>query len=284
MGRGAVGLCCVLLGCASTATSEPSPERVAAVEAPPKTVAEPQPAEDEATVAEADAVASVDEAGPEVAPPTKAQARVASRAKVEGKLAILAPIVSLPKGRAAVLWKRRAGSNIEAVLVLLEHHADEGWSVAASTVAQTVDGSWSDDPKVAATLRADDYDDDGKVELLLRVRYPEMCPGGGPATSTSLTLFRAETLEPGLRTGLRFMLDAYPQEEIRGRVSHVDVDGDGHRDVEIRFDTRELELRDGEEILGPRRSKTNTWIYEPTSDAWTLREDQAALSGDCTSE
>lgn len=264
----------LLVGCSSaTAPSSPQPQ------SQPESVVEP-PAAVEPQVEEAPPTPS-EAVAPTGAVPTKAEARRASRGLGKG-LAILAPILPLPGDRAAVLWQRKTEREVSAELVLLEQGRD-GWAVGHSAVVQTVE-IWDEPPTLAASMFAEDYDDDGEQELLVRVRYPQMCPGGGPATSTSLNVYRAQTLDRVLSAGLRFMLDAYPEEEIRGKVSHTDVDGDGHRDISIEFVWRDLIGEGDDAALSKPTSSTEVWLYEADTDVWTLRGDKPALSGECSSE
>lgn len=232
---------------------EPSPE----VEPAEEVAAEPQPTE-----AEAEPKATPSSAGP-----SKKEATVATRSMLKGKLARLAPILTLPDGRAAVLWRHTAGEYAcEASVQLVLLKQDEGeWS--AEGVKEVVDSStpWIDEdepPPFAVTARTDDYDDDGEPEILVRVRYALMCPGGGPNTVTSLHIYDTTPgLDTALSTELHHLMDAYPEEETRATVKHEDLDGDGHRDVKIEYVSKPE---------GKVERATNTWLYTPARDAWTL--------------
>ena len=227
----------------------PKQEDAPVVEEPEAT---PEPATDE------------DPTGPA---PSKREALTATRSVLKGKLARLAPIMTLSDGRAAVVWRHTAGEYAcEASVQLVLLKQDEGgWIVEG--VKEVVESStpWIDEdqpPPFAVTARTDDYDDDGAPEILVRVRFPLMCPGGGPNTVTSLDIYDATpALETALSTELHHLMDAYPEEETRATVKHEDLDGDGHRDVKIEY----VSKPDGKTVR-----ETNTWLYAPTRDAWTL--------------
>lgn len=203
----------------------------------------------------------------ETGAPTKKEVTAATRSVLKGKLARLAPIMSLPDGRAAVVWRHTAGEYINEAtveLVVLKRGAD-GWTVEG--VKQVVDGStpWLDEdepPPLAVTARAQDYDDDGETEILVRVRYALMCPGGGPNTVTSLDIYDiTPSLQVAMSTELHHLMDAYPEAETRASVKHEDLDGDGHRDVKVEY----VSKPDGKTVRA-----TNKWIYAPSDDAWAL--------------
>lgn len=201
-------------------------------------------------------------------PPTKKQALTASRAVLSGKLAQLAPIVPLLDGRAAVLWRQTKGQDAWEVDVELVVLAFDGtaWIAEASRGMKSVSTPWlgeDEAPPLAVTMKSQDYDDDGEPEVLIRIRYPEMCPGGGPNTITSLhVLDVTPKITAALSTQLHHLMDAYPEEGTKAKTEHVDLDGDGHRDVKITYETQ------GEKAL------VNRWLYQPESDAWTLRKPQ----------
>ncbi|MCR9160654.1 MAG: hypothetical protein ACE37F_20925 [Nannocystaceae bacterium] len=205
---------------------------------------------------------------PSISPPTKKQALVASRAVLSGKLAQLAPIVSLSDGRAAVLWRHTKASEAWDVDVELVMLAFDGttWIAQASRGVTSASTPWLDEdqpPPLAATMKSDDYDDDGEPEVLIRIRYPEMCPGGGPNTITSLDVFDVTPrITAALSTQIHHLMDAYPEEGTKATTEHIDLNGDGHRDVKITYETK------GEKPL------VNRWLYQPESDTWTLRNPQ----------
>ena len=249
-----------LLGCSSASVPESEP-------APPSQApsASPEPAAAVAAPGSpATKAAPIDEV-PHVDPPTKAQARVASRAVVKGALAQLAPIVSLSDGRAAILWRVTTDpskAEASAVLVVIRF-ADGAWVAEDAAVVLEASTPWTEDvPSLAATVRSEDYDDDGEPEVLVRIRYPMMCPGGGPNTITSLTIFAVSApVRAVLSTELHHKMDAYEHEGTKATVSHRDTNGDGHRDVEIVYTTK---------FDGKRDTQTNVWVYRPDDDAWTL--------------
>lgn len=269
MSRGFVAFL-VVAACAPPA-APPAPASEEAAPAPVEAAPEPKPEEDAVVEPPAKAVEAEPEPTPSAARPSKKEATVATRSVLKGKLARLAPIMTLSDGRAAVVWRHTAGeyaSEASVQLVLLKHEAD-GWAVEG--VKEIVDGStpWIDEdapPPFAVTARTDDYDDDGEPEILVRVRYALMCPGGGPNTVTSLDIYdTTPALETALSTELHHLMDAYPEEETRASVKHEDLDGDGHRDVKIEYVSKPE---------GKTERATNTWLYTPSRDAWALAKPQ----------
>ena len=233
------------------AVSEPEAESVDVV-TPPETP--PKPADEGDTSAPAEGV------------PTKAQALKASKTVLNGKLAQLAPIVSLSDGRAAVVWRNFTAVSEASVELVVLVRTDQTWTVQSNRAVTGATTPWLDDgpPPFAVTARTDDYDDDGEPEILVRVRAPVMCPGGGPNTITEMKIFDlTPSLEPALSTELRHLMDAYPEEATKAKVTHEDVDGDGHRDVKIVYVSKSEGVSD---------TATNVWTYSPDKDAWVLRK------------
>lgn len=205
--------------------------------------------------------------GSAVAIPTKGEALRASKAVLKnGKLAQLAPIVSLSDGRAAVLWRNFTAPAEASVELVVLVQADGDWAAESHTWVTSASTPWIDEgpPAFAVTARSEDYDDDGEPEILVRVRVPEMCPGGGPNTITQMKLFdTTPALEPVLATELRHIMDAYPEEGTKATVTHEDINADGHRDVKIVYVSKSE---------GATDRATNVWAYVPDKDAWVLRK------------
>ena len=248
-------------------TADPLPVQPAAVpeaQAGPNTEAEPVDATREP---EAPPPAEQGEtAAPTKGSPTKTQALKASKAVLKGKLAQLAPIVPLSDGRAAVVWRNFTGVSEASVELVVLAQADGVWTAQNHETVTAASTPWLDDgpPPLAVTARSEDYDDDGEPEILVRVRVPEMCPGGGPNTITEMKIFDLNpTLEPALSTELRHLMDAYPEEATKAKVTHEDVDGDGHRDVKIVYVSKSEGVSD---------TALNVWRYVPEKDAWALHK------------
>ncbi len=260
-----------LLACSSTPPPESAPAPAAEAAPAPATKAK---VETEAEAAPAPEVEPTPDPPAESAaatatattPLTKKRALAASRTALPGKLAQLAPIVPLPDGRAAVVWRHSNGEHaFEADVVLVVLQRDGGtWGVQGSAVVLEASTPWLDEdaaPPLAVTTKTDDYDDDGEPEVLVRVRHPVMCPGGGPNTITSMDVFDlAPDVAEALSTELHHFMDAYPDEGTKATVKHVDLDDDGHRDVEIAYATK------GE------KTRVNRWYYDAKADAWMLRK------------
>lgn len=263
MRRGLVAFL-MLVACApSSGTSAPASEELV----PPSEEGAPAAVGPE----EAVAVELAPGAPPVGAAPSKKEVTAATRSVLKGKLARLAPIMTLADGRAAVVWRHTAGeraSEASVQLVLLRRDAD-AWVVEG--VKEVVESStpWLDEeepPPLAVTARTEDYDDDGEPEILVRVRYALMCPGGGPNTITSLSIYdTTPALEVVLSTELHHLMDAYPESETRAKVAYEDLDDDGHRDVTIEYVSKPD---------GKTERATNTWIYTPAGDAWVLTKPQ----------
>ena len=197
---------------------------------------------------------------------TKTQALKASKAVLSGKLAQLAPIVSLSDGRAAVVWRNFTGVSEASVELVVLVRTDGVWAVQSHGVVTEASTPWLGDepPPFAVTALSDDYDDDGAPEILVRVRGPVMCPGGGPNTITQMKIFDlTPTLEQALATELRHLMDAYPADATKAKVTHEDVNGDGHRDVKIVYVSKSEGVSD---------TATNVWRYSPDKDAWILHK------------
>lgn len=212
------------------------------------------------TAPEAEPVA---EPEPVAAAPTKEQALVASRSGLKGKLAQLAPIMSLVDGRAAVLWRHTTSARAceaDVVLAVLKPEGG-GWALESSALLFDASTPWLDEdtpPPLAATARAEDLDRDGESEILVRVRHPVMCPGGGPNTITSMFVLDATPrLAVALSTELHHVMDAYPDQGTKAIVTHDD------RDVVITYTSTSEE---------GTTTQTNRWVYEPEADAWSLPE------------
>lgn len=222
-------------------------------------VAEPDPAPDAEVATEAEA--------PVAGLPSKRQATAASRALLKGKLAQLAPIFALSDARAAVVWRHTEGEYACEASVHLVVLRREGETWVAEGQKGLIDAStpWiADDepPPLAVTARSEDYDDDGEPEVLVRVRHPVMCPGGGPNTITSMFIYDVTpSLGRALVTELHHTMEANDEASTRASVEHVDLDGDGHRDVQIDYVFKDEETTE---------RTTNRWIYSVDEDVWTL--------------
>jgi len=233
------------VACASPSAPQPEPVPAPAVTVP-AAEAEPEP---EPVVAEV-------ESEPEpVAVPTKKQALVAARSGLKGKLAQLAPIMPLADGRAAVVWRHTAGTHAceaEVVLALLKPEADV-WALESSAVLLDASTPWLDEdapPPLAVTARAEDFDQDEESEILVRVRHPVMCPGGGPNTITSMFIYdTSPELAVALSTELDHFMDASPDEGTKAKVKH-----------------------DGPDVVITYDGATNRWVYDPRADAWSLKK------------
>ncbi|MGH1340217.1 MAG: hypothetical protein ACRBN8_01600 [Nannocystales bacterium] len=205
---------------------------------------------------------------PETTVPTKVEALTASKALLKGKLARLAPLVSLPDGRAALVWRNFTRASEAGVELVVVAQSDRGWEVQSHATVAEASTPWLDEgpPPFAVTLRSDDYDDDGEPEILVRVRASVMCPGGGPNTITQMTIFDlAPTLEPAFTTELRHLMDARPEDATTAKVTHEDVDGDGHRDVKVVYRSHSE---------GEATTATNVWTYTEDQDKWILHKPQ----------
>ncbi len=142
----------------------------------------------------------------ELPAPSKAEALAASRAVIDHKLAELAPILALGPRRHALALRvlnPKAPFAAEVVIVVLEGSEldqEVRWSVTAKTSVHRVDRSGLDEgpPALPTTFEAQDYDDDGELELLIRWREGVMCGGGATVTAVEAALAlgttRAKTL------------------------------------------------------------------------------------------
>ena len=212
--------------------------------------------------------------------PTKAEALAACRAAIDPRVAELAPTVVLGPRRHAIALRKRVDDDptaAELVLAILEGAPGESeaapatWTVARSLVISRIEGTDYEDgpPRLPTTLLAEDFDDDGEIELELRYREEVMCGGGGLNTITKLKLLDVEPeLAVALGTELHHTMAASPV-ETKAQLSHEDLDGDGHRDVRIRYTTV-----DGDET----QRAENAWIWS-AADRWRLRP---ATKGDAT--
>ena len=218
------------------------------------------------------------EVQPPLPPPTKAEAMAACRSVLSAKLAELAPLVALGPRRHAIALRERVADDPSAaalVVAILDGSGSEAdpaapvtWAVTSSLEVARIAGTGLEDgpPSLPTTLLVEDFDDDGELELKLRYREDVMCGGGGLNTITKLALLDVEPdLAIALATELHHTMEPNPT-QTKAEVSHEDVDGDGHRDVRIRYTTTD---EDGEQVA------QNVWLWSQ-ADRWRLRPAQTS--------
>lgn len=276
----------MLLGCSALSDAEaPQANKVAKPAKPTEPAAKAPTAKASAAspkAAPSPAVRPTDAATTKKAPPdavadgpvpTRAEIREASSAVITGKLAVLTPIARLGPSTHVVLWRRHdpeEPGEADVVLALVRGTTTAGataWRVTQHHVLRNVATPWLGDepPQIAATLKVDDYDDDGEREILVRLRHSIMCGGGGENVVTTMTLLDATpTLKNVLRTELAHEMLASPA-STKATVHHEDLNADGHRDIRIVYES--------EDPSDPESTSTtdeNRWIWEEKDDRWTL--------------
>lgn len=258
----ASGLWLSLVSCASSKTVAPEAAPV------PEPTAVVDPAEPESP--------TIDESpAEEPAPATDPEpSRKGLHPLVEGELELLADITELDAQRKVGAWRHfdpavPGEADIIVAIVVPEDGKDTAqWGVEHMAVVHHVATPWQGEeaPTVGLSLTADDFDDDGEPEIHVTLGEEIMCPGGGPNVITTLMMFDTDPpLAEVLRTELSHEMLASPL-VTEAEAKFVDLDGDGHRDVRIRYVTDDPD--DG------RTSVENRWRYDSDEDRWSL------LSGD----
>lgn len=201
--------------------------------------------------------------------PDEKSIREASRLAVEGESTLLAPGAYLGSHKIAVavgaVWEGDPGAADIAVIVMRAGVSPRSWVHVDSHVVHHVAvlRDEEDPPPIPTTLEAVDYDDDGMSELALQIREDIMCPGGGPNTITRLFILnRTKGLPIALATELHHSMGANPT-ETKAKVTHEDLDGDGHRDVRIVYTTTDPEE-------GKATKEENRWLWKEADDRWRL--------------
>lgn len=216
----------------------------------------------------------IKESGVVLARPTKAEARRVLRSTVPGKLAILAPSVAVNGTDYAYVWRRidpKKPYEADAVLAVVHGEQVPGgsveWTLVDSVVFYHAKNPESDEevPAIPTTLKVGDYDDDGEPELMVRFREYFMVPGGGVNEVTNMIIFdTAPMFGVEIQTELRHGLIANPDSYTEVVVRHVDLNGDGHRDIRI---NSSYDIGRGDPDFPPERS-TNEWLWDAEHDVW----------------
>jgi hypothetical protein len=207
---------------------------------------------------------------PGVAAPAQSVMLAAARSALGGKLAVAAPVTGFGLRRHVTALRRSEPGDEQTFslhAVVFEASEADGAEASWSVVASQELHRWStlglEDEKVGTaptTIVADDFDDDGEAELLVRVRLDTMCPGGGPNTITHLIIADfAPTSAIALRTELHHSMIGDAQ--TKATVAHEDLDGDGHRDVRVRYVSTDSD---------PASTETaeNRWLWVAGEDEW----------------
>lgn len=211
-------------------------------------------------------------------PPTKAEVRTAATAVLGAKLAKLTPTVRVGSTRFATAFRvvddPQAAHAATAHLVVLEAADDGTWSAAAHEKLLTVSTPWLEEdepPAIPVTIKSEDYDDDGNVEILVRVEEQIMCPGAGPNFVTHLSVFnQGEALSPAHQSELHHRNDNGIA--TKGKAEHVDLNRDGHRDLRITYTTQD-------EYDGSKKVDVNTWLWDAKTDAFKPEKTAYTASG-----
>lgn len=272
--------CSCLLACNSTTAPGPATRPEPATAPGPATTPEPATTPAPATVPAPAAVPApppahepprqaVREAGVP-APASKPILALARAAKLAAPALATAPEAFGPRRHAAILRTRTGAApakfGLHAVLLTLPEAAGADW-----TITSTIDlSSWSrpwyedSDPEagsIPTTIKVDDLDDDGELELQVRFRSEIMCGGGGENQVTTLMIVELGESPP--RIALQTEIDhalGNGAVQTRTRVIHEDLDQDGHRDLKIEYRTSE----EG----APPVEEQRRWRWDPGADTW----------------
>lgn len=199
-------------------------------------------------------------------PPTKAAIQSAAVAALGAKAAKLTPTVRVGGTRFVSAWRvpdPELGHAATVHLVVVEKDPEGTWVAAHHTELLAMKTEWLDEdkpPPMAATVRGEDYDDDGEAEILVRIEEQIMCPGAGPNYVTHLLVFN---LKAALARAHQSELHHRNDNGIatRGKAEHVDLNGDGHRDLRITYTTQD-------EHDGSKKVDVNTWLWDAKTDAY----------------
>jgi hypothetical protein len=214
--------------------------------------------------------------------PSKTDLLALAKPAIPGDLALLAPMVEFgPRRFAAALRsqpdKTKPVFEVHAVIVEASEASPPVWSVIASLEIHEVDGSKFDETveaepsSIPTTVLADDYDDDGEPELLVRVRNHVMCEADGDNEITTLAI-----VDPAPAVGIALKTELHHTHRMdifstKATVSHEDLNGDGHRDVRIKYETTTTPLDDDADPS--TEVAENRWLWEAGRDAWTLQNE-----------
>ncbi|MFV8751287.1 hypothetical protein ACNOYE_12150 [Nannocystaceae bacterium ST9] len=217
--------------------------------------------------------------------PSKPELLALAKPEIRGELALLAPIVEFgPRRFAAAIRSRpfadRFEFRVHALIVEADTSVPPRWSVVGELELHAIDepalAEIDEGPlDIPTTVRGEDYDDDGELELLVRVRHDRMCPGGGPnVITTMIVVDPSPSPSVALKTELHHAL-GNGASETKAEVVHEDLDGDGHRDVRIRYETTSEPVE--EDGAPTSQSAENRWLWQSSRDAWVV---EAGPSGE----
>jgi hypothetical protein len=271
--------------CSEPASRQPEKASPPAEKAEPKTEVEGIDA-NEPPVAKTEPIEEVDPppakatvaAG--IDPPSKTALLALAKPAIRGELGLLAPVVEFgPRRFAAAIrsqpFEARLEYGVHALIVEASDATPPVWSVVGSIEVHELDdpslADFDNPGLIPTTTHADDYDDDGEPELIVRVRETVTCPGGGPNEITSLILVDpSPTPSIALKTELHHAL-GNGAAETKALLTHEDLDGDGHRDVRIKYTTTSEPL-EGEPPEKPDVAE-NRWLWAADRDAWALQNE-----------
>jgi hypothetical protein len=284
--RSSLGVVILFVSACGSEPTSPKPEKAS----PPAKLEKAEPVE---KVEKAEPVEKVDEVEPKgplapakgplaagIDPPSKPALLAVAKPTIPGELGLLAPMVEFgPRRFAAAIrsqpFAERLEYDVHALIVEASAATPPVWSVVGSIeVHELRDPSLADldDPGlIPTTVHAEDYDDDGEPELLVRVRNDVTCPGGGPNEITTMIL-----VDPGptpsiaLETELHHAL-GNGAAETKALLTHEDLNGDGHRDVRIQYTTTSEPIEG--EAAEPPDVAENRWIWDAGRDAWSLQNE-----------
>jgi hypothetical protein len=258
---------------APSETAKETAEKTA--EAPEREPKAPAPASTQNTVPTEDATVPSEDTAPAsftiaagIAAPAKAEARAAIEAALASKPTLLAPPVEFGARRYAFAVHTKSGEEDDPTftvhaLVLEAAGDDAAWSVAGELelakmeqeILREVAG------RIPTTIKADDYDDDGEAELIVRMREIVMCGGGGPNEITTMRIVDfGPTPRLALDTELAHSLLSGAA-ETKAKVVHEDLNADRHRDVRIRYTTQAVDEAD-------EQGAENRWLWDAAADEW----------------
>lgn len=213
---------------------------------------------------------------PEMKAPPSSIDELARAAGFQEGSSITKPEQFGPNGIVAIVRTRNGAKfELHALLLTLPDLERPTWVLSSSLKLFGWSRDWYDegDPEAGelpTTIKVDDYDDDGELELSVGISDEIMCSGGGENYVSTFML--VELAETPPRIALQIETDhalGNGAVQTETRILHEDLDADGHRDLKIVYRTKEQGEPDIEDELRWRwDSKTDGWLPLESDGTW----------------